>query len=245
MDSEIDLREKATSTTLANSLAIRLRASIMQGEIAPGERLNLGELKERFGISFSPLREALTRLAAEGLVVAQGQRGFHVAPVSAENLDELIRLRCMAESLALRESIRLGDDRWEESLVAAHYRLSRVQPDRSDPVADQIWESAHRAYHLALVSACHMPLLLKFCNTLHDLSDRYRRLFLMQAPRDKQVPDEHLQMYEAALARDADKATSILEAHIRRIGVNTQLAITQLKPQGGNAVGGRATPKRG
>lgn len=227
MDSELDLREEATGTTLANSLAIRLRASIMKGEIAPGERLNLGELKARFGISFSPLREALTRLAAEGLVVAEGQRGFHVAPVSEENLEELIRLRCMAETMALRESIRLGDDRWEEVLVAAHYRLCRVNPDRADTAADQAWESAHRAYHLALVSACRMPLLLKFCSTLHDLSDRYRRLFLMQAPRDKRVPTEHLEMYEAALVRNADKAASILEEHIRRTGVNIQRAITQ------------------
>jgi len=234
---EVVVKDESTGSTLAISLATRLRSAIMQGEIAPGERLNLGELKARFGISFSPLREALTRLAAEGLVVAEGQRGFHVAPVSAENLDELIRLRCMAEGMALRESIRLGDDRWEEVLVAAHFRLSRVNPDPSDPVADQAWEVAHRAYHFALVSACRMPLLLKFCGTLHDLSDRYRRLFLKHRQRDKQVPADHQEMFELALAREADKAAAILESHIRRTGVNIQHALTQQGLMSGKAVG--------
>lgn len=234
------LKTDNEGSTLAHSLAVRLRTAILNGDIAPGERLHLGALKARFGISFSPLREALTGLAAEGLVVAAGQRGFHVAPVSAENLDELIRLRCMAETTAIRESIRLGDEQWEEALVAAHYRLGRVAAAPVNAQARQTWEAAHRNYHAALVSACRMPLLLlKFCSTLHDLSDRYRRLFLTQAPRDKKVPTEHLQLYEAALARDADKAAAILEAHIRRTGENVKRAVVPSQASARPAAGSK------
>lgn len=227
MEDDGQRREEASGNTLANSLAARLRSAIMRGDIAPGERLHLSELKSLFGTSFSPLREALTRLAAEGFVVAEGQRGFHVAPVSGENLEELIRLRCMAEVTALRESIRLGDDRWEEQLVAAHYRLSKLDPDRTNAESEHAWEAAHRAYHMALVSACRMPLLLKFCSTLHDLSDRYRRLFLQTAPHDRRVPGDHRQMLDVALSRDAERACEILENHIRRTGMNVQKALVQ------------------
>ena len=214
-------------STLANTLAAQIRASIMKGETAPGERLHLSELKSRFGTSFSPIREALTRLAVEGLVVAEGQRGFHVAPVSASNLNELVRLRCINEVEALRESIRHGDMQWESELVAAHHRLSRLNLDRQKKEAEQAWEAAHRAYHFALMAACQMPLLLKFCNTLHDLSDRYRRLFLQQSPHDGRVPSEHKQLLEAALARDADRACASLESHIRRAGQNVLKAVNE------------------
>lgn len=239
MESAPLLKTDNEGSTLANSLAIRLRTAILNGDIAPGERLHLSALKARFGISFSPLREALAGLAAEGLVVAAGQRGFHVAPVSADNLNELIRLRCMAETTAIRESIRLGDDQWEEALVAAHYRLGRVAAAPLDAQAQQAWEAAHRNYHVALLSACRMPLLLKFCNTLHDLSDRYRRLFLTQAPRDKKVPGEHLKLYEATLARDADKAAAILEAHIRRTAENVQRAVVTWQAPASRATGSK------
>lgn len=214
-------------STLGNSLAARLRTDIMCGAIPPGERLHLGELKARFGTSFSPLREALTRLAAEGMVVAEGQKGFHVAPISSENLTELVRLRTMLEEDALRESIRRGDDAWEERLVAAHFRLNKLNPDRAKPESEPAWEEAHRAYHMALVSACGMPLLLKFCGMLHDLSDRYRRLFLQTSPHDSRAHTEHQSILDAALARDAEKACSILHAHIERTGRNVQKALDQ------------------
>lgn len=141
-----------------------------------------------------------------------------MAPVSSENLVELVRLHTMKEVDALRELLRRGDDAWEERLVAAHFRLNQLNPERAKPESKQAWEEAHRTYHLALVSACGMPLLLKFCGTLHDLSDRYRRLFLQTAPHDSRAHTGHQGMLDAALARNAEKACTILHAPHRTHG---------------------------
>ena len=82
------------SQTLSNSIAEKLRENIVSGKMSPGSKLRLDELRGVFGVSLSPLREALSRLCAEGYVAAEGQRGYKVAPTSPANLTEITRLRC-------------------------------------------------------------------------------------------------------------------------------------------------------
>jgi DNA-binding GntR family transcriptional regulator len=213
------LEEEEESRTLASGIATRLRTQIASGEIPPGEKLNLDELRQKFGVSLSPLREALSRLGAEGFVVGlENQRGYRVAPVSENNLLEVTRLRAEIESLALRESIARGDDRWEEEVVVRLHQLTRIE--RSMPAGARVleWEKAHRAFHQSLLSACRMPLLLNFCTTLHDLSDRYRRLFLEDHPIDRDVAEEHRNICDATLERRGDQACALLRDHIERTG---------------------------
>jgi len=204
--------------TLASTLTAQLREAILDGRMAPGEKLHLDELRTSYGVSLSPLREALSRLGAEGLVQMEDQRGYRVAPVSEANCREVIRLRAEMESLALAESMRLGDDEWEASVVAAFHRLSKYDNPAQRKANLPEWERLHRAFHLSLMSACAMPLLLQFCSSLHDLSDRYRRLFIAKHVADKNVPNEHKTIMEAALARDQKKATGLLREHIERTG---------------------------
>ncbi|ANN78463.1 GntR family transcriptional regulator [Bordetella flabilis] len=210
--------------SLTASVAIQVRAAILEGSFAPGAKLRLDDLRRQYGVSLSPLREALTRLAAEGLVQITDQRGYRVAPVSAENLIEVTRLRTQLEVMALVESLRHGDETWEDSLAAAYHRLSRLERDgkRADG-----WEKAHRAFHLTLFSACGMPLLLRFCGTLHDLSDRYRRLFLATHAPDENVPAEHHAIFEAAMARDEALAARILTNHLQRTGRNVMAILEE------------------
>src|SRR5215470_5810778 len=111
-------RSDAASRTLADALATELRSAVLRGDIAPGTKLRLGDLRARFGVSLSPLREALSRLAAEGVVAAESQRGYRVPDVSLEGLAEVNAIRCHIEPFALAESIRRGGDHWEERLVA-------------------------------------------------------------------------------------------------------------------------------
>jgi DNA-binding GntR family transcriptional regulator len=205
--------------TLAAGIAGQLRVLIASGEIAPGEKLRLDDLRIKFGVSLSPLREALSRLSAEGFVVVlENQRGYRVAPVSENNLLEVTRLRAEIEAFALRESIVRGDDHWEGQVVARLHQLGKIE--RSMPSGTRVadWEKAHRAFHESLLSACCMPLLLNFCSTLHDLSDRYRRLFLESHPIDRDVAAEHRNICEATLERRADQACSLLREHIERTG---------------------------
>ena len=211
--------------TLASVLALRIREAILRGEHAPQSKLRLDELRRAYGVSLSPLREALSRLAAEGLVIAQDQRGYRVAPVSPENLEEVTRLRIVLEGLALQESIRGGDEHWEAEVLAAFHRLTRLE-ERS-PKRERIpeWEARHRDFHFALLAACGMPLLLQLCRTLHDFSDRYRRVFLARNPLDRDVHAEHLALLQAAIGRKHRKATELLEQHVIRTSANVRSAI--------------------
>ncbi|HEY9280741.1 MAG TPA: GntR family transcriptional regulator [Eoetvoesiella sp.] len=209
-----------TTGTLASVVMGKVRQDILQGRLLPGTKLKLDSMRDEYEVSLSPLREALSRLGAEGLVVMEDQKGYRVAPVSAQNLQEVTALRANLEVMAVAKSIENGDDRWEDALVAAYHRLQRMEESARQGVHLDGWDQAHRTFHIALFSASGLPLLLQFCNTLHDLSDRYRRLFLVKNAHDRDVPAEHKAILDAALARDKDLACSLLRHHIERTGKN-------------------------
>lgn len=206
--------------TLASAICDRVRADIRSGRLEPGAKLRLEDLRSEFGVSWSPVREALSRLVAEGLIGTEGSRGYRVAPVSKAGLAEVIRLRSLLEALALRESIERGDDAWEAELLAAHHRLSKLEDNRWDPANKEEWELWHRKFHDALISACNSPILLQFCAQLHDIHDRYRRIFLSTHKLDRDVAGEHRTLMKATLARDTQSACDILQGHIERTGTN-------------------------
>ncbi|MDP3495260.1 MAG: GntR family transcriptional regulator [Hyphomonadaceae bacterium] len=208
----------ASKSSIASSLTNQLRTAILSGSFAPDSRLRLEELGASYGVSLSPVREALLRLCGEGFVVSEDQRGFRVAQASLRNLQEVIALRAILEPYALRESIDQGDVRWEESLVAVFHRLTRIeQKDGFVPFIAE-WERAHREFHLCLVAGCDMPMLQQICAQLHDQADRYRRLYLTKQPPQRNVAREHVEIVEAVLARDKDRACSLLLEHTRQTG---------------------------
>lgn len=218
--------EAGAGRTVASRLQARLRDDILRGALPPGAKLNLETLRSRFDVSLSPLREALSRLGAEGLVQSQDQLGYRVAPISPENLAEVTRLRMEFESLALREAIARGGADWRAELREAAEQL-RAEAQRPGPRQVPAWEAAHRRFHFALLSACGMPMLLGFIATLHDLSDRYRRLFLQSNPGDRDVPQEHARILEAAMEGQADVACALLRQHIQRTGDNVARALSK------------------
>ena len=188
----------------------------MSCRILPGSRLKIQELCTRLSVSLGAIREALSRLTSEGLVVAEPQRGFRAAPISPEDLSDLTRVRIEIEALCLRRAIALGDVDWEARLVAAFHRLSRT-PERapSDPVrSNDEWAAAHAAFHLALVEGCGSPWLLRLHSQLYDQSERYRRLSVSLARQARKIGDEHQAIMDATLGRDADKAVALVTAHM-------------------------------
>jgi len=209
-----------SGVTLATAISERIRSEILTGKKKPGAKLRLDEIRAQFGVSWSPIREGLSRLLAEGLVTTEDQRGFRVAPVSKAHLADIIRNRVALESMALRASIERGDDAWEADLVAAHHRLSKFETRRWEGRELDQWEVWHRTYHDALIRGCGSPILLQFCNALHDVNYRYRQLFLATHEPDRDVAAEHRAIAEAALARDVAQACRLLEAHIERTGHN-------------------------
>jgi DNA-binding GntR family transcriptional regulator len=193
-----------------------LRADLLACRILPGKRLKIQELCTQFSVSLGAIREALSRLTSEGLVVAEPQRGFRAAPISATDLADLTMVRVEIETLCLRRAIALGDVNWEARLVAAAHRLSRTpERDEDDPArSNEDWAEAHSTFHLALVDGCGSPWLLYLHALLYAQSERYRRLSVPFAAKGRNVDEEHQAIVTATLARDAGNATRLLAAHL-------------------------------
>ncbi len=209
-----------SAESLTSMVYQKVMADIIGGRLEPGRKLLLQSLRGEYGVGNSPIREALNRLAGQGLVVGKDQHGFRVAPASAKNLLEIIKTRCWLEEIALRESIRDGDERWEERVVLAHHRLSRTpRPKGKSLLEDRLaWEKCHRAFHLALISACNSDILIEYCADLQERTFRYRNLSSVRAYRNGLAVDEHRGICDAVLDRDADRAVELLTAHFRATG---------------------------
>ncbi len=205
-----------SSSSLTQGAYEALRADLLACRILPGSRLKIQELCSRLSVSLGAIREALSRLTSEGLVVAEPQRGFRAAPISAEDLQDLTMVRVEVESLCLKRAIEIGDVNWESGLVAAFHRLSRT-PERApaDPIrSNDDWAEAHAAFHLALVEGCDSPWLLRLHSQLYDQSERYRRLSIPLAKQERNVGQEHQRILDVTLKRDAKKAVALLTAHL-------------------------------
>jgi DNA-binding GntR family transcriptional regulator len=205
-----------SSSSLTQGAYEALRGDLLACRILPGSRLKIQELCSRLSVSLGAIREALSRLTSEGLVVAEPQRGFRAAPISAADLQDLTMVRVEVESLCLKRAIEIGDVNWESRLVAAFHRLSRT-PERApaDPIrSNDEWAEAHAAFHLALVEGCDSPWLLRLHSQLYDQSERYRRLSIPLAKQERNVGQEHQRILDATLKRDAKKAVALLTAHL-------------------------------
>jgi DNA-binding GntR family transcriptional regulator len=201
-----------------------LRAELLSCRILPGSRLKNQELCERFSVSVGAIREALSRLTAEGLVVAEPQRGFKAAEISVADLQDLTMVRIEIESLCLRRSIAVGGLDWESRLVAAYHRLSRM-PERAPADHSRTnddWAEAHAGFHAALVGGCDSPWLLRLQSLLYAQSERYRRLSMPLARTARDVDGEHKEILAAALAHDVDRATDLLARHM---GATTRILL--------------------
>lgn len=214
---EMDLLKRpAGKATIADRIEGTLRNDILHGKLAPGTRLNLDSLRVQMDVGLSPLREAVTRLVAAGLVEVATHKGYTVTPISLANLNEVAALRIELEPYALRQSIANGGLDWEAKVMGALHRLNRTDRIPGDAGSLAAWEAANNAFHLALIQRCDMPLLLKIHHALVSMNDRYRHIYLQAVGVQRDVIDEHAAIAEAAVTRQADRAVALLAAHIER-----------------------------
>jgi len=204
-----------STSTQASSVYDRLKGDILTGQLKPGVKLRLKDLIEKYDTGNSPLREALNRLSANGMVVREENRGFRVPPASASELIELTKTRCWLEEIGIRESIANGNTEWEERIVLAYHWLTRAarseKAETNYTVAE--WENHHREFHLALISACGSNILMDFCAELHQRSFRYRNLAEVVEYRGQHELEEHHELQQAVLSRNADLAVDLLHKH--------------------------------
>ncbi len=200
--------------TVSENAYRQIRTDILFGRLSPGAKLKLEGLKDSYSTSVSTLREILNRLSSEGLVLAEGQRGFQVAAVSAKDLKEIAAMRLLLENHAMALSFAAGDIDWEGRVVAAHHKLAQMEKHliAGEREKTEAWKRYDFEFHHALVSACGSAALLETHAGFYDRYLRYQMVALVF--RGKIAADEHEEMLKAALARDAATAQSILERHI-------------------------------
>ncbi|WP_106752523.1 GntR family transcriptional regulator [Pannonibacter carbonis] len=204
--------------TISSRISGQLRSAILRGELEPGSKINLDRLKEQHDTSISPLREAMARLVADGLVLFEDQKGYRVAPVSRGNLEEVTRLRAEFETMALEASIVRGDLDWESDVLRALHQLRHTPRKGNQNPVSPPWDEVHSAFHYALIQSCGMPVLLGFCRITANMQDRYANLYMLGGEDERDVASEHDEIARAATERNAAKATAALKRHILRTG---------------------------
>lgn len=200
----------------------RLREAILTGIYEPEQKLRFADLQARYDAGIGTLREALSQLLSEKLVTLDAGRGFRVAPVSEEDLLDITKLHIEFETRAALDSVRHGDEEWEAAVLTSFHRLSKIESlsraERMQRHAE--WVERHRAFHATLVSACTSKWLLTFRATIYDQSERYRLLSKRFRPADSAKVQEHVEIKDAALNRDAELTARLLGEHIRETADN-------------------------
>ncbi len=195
-----------------------LKHDITRGVFQPGEKLLMSRLKERYDLGIGPLREALSQLVAERLVVAISQRGYRVAPMSMAELVDLYDARAQLEGLILKLAIERGDDSWEADILAKAHTLSKVMEVNTPNELLDIWDTRHQAFHTAIAGGCCSPHLLQVRESLSDQVERYRHLWLCETVFSEAALErkrrEHAALVDVILARKAGPAAEMMREHL-------------------------------
>jgi GntR family transcriptional regulator, carbon starvation induced regulator len=213
---QTDSVEVPGTDTLSERAANLVERDIIAGLLAPGTRLGIVDLVQRYEIGATPLREGLSRLISRGLIVGIGQRGFRVADVSREDLLDITRMRTVVENEALRLAIANGDDAWEAGIVSALYQMrrhiERTGNDFREGAPD--FDRLHKAFHTALLAACGSKRLLTAHSDLYDQAYRYRRVMMRRFDSGKNFVAAHQDLADQFLTRDVGKAQAMLGTHL-------------------------------
>lgn len=206
----------AKGESLTSQAYKQLRSDILACRIPPGEKLVISDLVSSRGISLGAVREALSRLTSEGLVVSEPNKGYHVAPITNADLEDLTRVRVLIETECLKEAIARGDLRWEATIISTLFELSRTplsdpeNPGKMNPD----WAAIHASFHAALVAACQSPWLLRLREMLYSQSERYRSVSVHFDDRNRDVHAEHQALADATIARDEAVAVALMREHL-------------------------------
>lgn len=202
----------------ASTAYAMLKRDITRGVFPAGKKLLMSALRERYDFGVGPLREALSKLVAEHLVVAINQKGYRVAPMSLEEMRDIYDARANLEAMILSLAIARGDDSWEALILARAHTLSKVVEVKTQDQMLDVWDERHKAFHSAIASGCGSKHLMQLRSQLLDQAERYRHLWLKSTVFSEEAlnkkRDEHSELVNAILARDADKASTLMREHL-------------------------------
>ncbi|MCB1329975.1 MAG: GntR family transcriptional regulator [Maritimibacter sp.] len=207
----------ASKPTAIETVQTEMKRRILSFELAPDERLHVDNLRREFDVSTATMREALSRLLIDNLVVSERQRGFFVRGLNIADFRNISEARLVVESSALRSSLEKRDDQWEAELFAA-YRLLKLVEDRildgdDDKLLNE-WHQRNANFHDCLVQNCNNNWLIGFRRQLHEHSSRYLRLSMLKNRKHRDVRKEHAAIFNAAIDGDVEECVRLVESHI-------------------------------
>ena len=214
---QTDSTEVPATDTLSERAANLVERDIIAGLLAPGARLGIVDLVQRYEIGATPLREGLSRLVSRGLIVGIGQRGFRVADVSREDLLDITRMRTVVEVEALRLAIVNGDDAWVAGILSALHQMRRHIERTGNEFREgaEDFDRLHKGFHTALLGACGSKRMLAAHSDLYDQAYRYRRVMMRQFDSGKKFVRAHQLLADCVLSRDIPGAQAMLAEHLR------------------------------
>lgn len=203
-----------SESTLAQQCYEQLQNEIVEGILKPGEKLKVEPIKERFSIGQSPVREALSRLVACGLVQAEDNKGFYVAAISEADIRDTYDTYARIETTALAMAIERGDDAWQADIVSTLYSLGLIETKGEIP-SYAVWAERNYNFHVALIAGCKSPTLLEIRRMVYMKFDRYCRMSFHVSKDSLSVNhQEHQKLAQAVLQRDIKEAHALMEYHI-------------------------------
>jgi DNA-binding GntR family transcriptional regulator len=222
----LSLLNRKAYASAADFAYAKLRGDIVDGRLLPGHRMLEQAISESLNMSRTPVREALSRLQADGLLAMQARSGLAVAELDASGVIELYETREALEGTAANLAARYANPR---DLAALEAELA-VEADLPDDPFQQ--QRQNRAIHAAILAASHNRFLLKSLLALHDALALLGPTTLTTDGRRAQAAQEHRRIFEAIVARDAAKAEATMRAHVR---AGAAIRKRMRRSQGGNS----------
>ena len=203
---------------------------LINSDFPPGKKIHVESVVQLIGAGRTPVREALFQLCAENIVEFQYQKGFYAAEISLNDLNDLVAIKNNIERILITESLKNGNDEWEDGLILSHHRLKKWQAfnPTEDYSANREWIENHRKFHASLVSGASNSRALKIYNMIEQNLDRYRSFSfrycndvakndahktLFKKIEKVSSQNEHDVIYNLALERRTDELCKFLHNH--------------------------------
>jgi DNA-binding GntR family transcriptional regulator len=221
--------DKSQNPTANETALNALRHDVLSLAFLPGAKLKVEHLQQSYGLSSSPIREALNRLTEEGLVRADERKGFRVAMVSDEDLQDITSMRLLIDLPTLEQSMRSGDDEWESYVIASFHLLEKLESrlPEGPVVLNADWSALHRSFHRAMMSACPSERMVLTSSSLFDQAERYRHISARYRTVIKRKSEEHKVLMRAVLKRDIETAKELHQEHVLSTQKNALKALKQ------------------
>lgn len=207
MDKNI-FRNRLNKKAMPDIIAQALKEAVLNGEIKGGEQLKQEEIADSFNVSMTPVREALRRLEAQGLVKILPNKGAFVTKLSADEGREIFEIRILLEKGAIGFAI---ENLTQEDIGKAQKILDRMERENKGRELSRLnWE-----FHDTLYRASKRPVLLEMIHNLHINVERYMRLYLLDMEYHPTSQKEHYELLKACSEKNVKKAERVLEKHMK------------------------------